>query len=272
MHWPPRHSLSRGTTGSRGIQIRSEAGNPAEGHTARRIRRKTVQAGRSGPETGRGFAYARRKGEHGSAILESFLAMILLGMILFGILQLFQLALADLVTDYAAFRGARSASVGFKKFYTDREVFVKAAPVSGHMIEPDPRSYPDWNRTESEKAQLEDYMNAEPHRIEYAYWNCGDTDYHTNYYCPQYGQPLYGGESCQYCTGSIVQTGKNRTKATKKTKINTVLVPDVSEVTFSMTFHNYPLDIPLHDWLTGEEYIDITGEASLTNHSSAFLE
>jgi len=232
--------------------------------------------------------YAHRKGEHGAAILETFLAMVLLGMILFGILQIFQLALADLVTDYAAFRGARSAAVGFKEQYVRREVFVKAAPVAGHLLEPDQQGYPDWNRTETEKALLEDYMNARPRRIEYAYWNKGDVNYHTSYYCPHYGQTLSSGETCDICSydmepperadqknnwlTSTFQLFSPKQKTRRKTYIGTSLNPGKSDVSFSMTFHNYPLDIPLHDLITGQEYIDISGDASLTNHSSAFLE
>ena len=102
----PRHFLSRGATDSRGIETGSEAEKSAAGRAGLCLRPAL---------------YARRKGEHGSAILESFLSMILLGMILFGILQLFQLVLADMVTDYAAFRGARSAAVGFRDEYAIRE-------------------------------------------------------------------------------------------------------------------------------------------------------
>ena len=41
---------------------------------------------------------------------------------------------------------------------------------------------------------------------------------------------------------------------------------------FHFEFVNYPLNIPLHDWLTGRDSINITGDAELTNHSSAFLD
>ena len=242
MHGVPRHFLSRGTTGSRGtIETGPEAAKPA--------------AGRAGH-----CLYARRKGERGSAILESFLAMILLGMILFGILQLFQLALADMVTDYAAFRGARSAAVGFNDYYCEREVRVQAAPVSGPLIAPNQNNYPDWNRTETEKSLLRDYMNARPRRIEYEYWNGGETIYHTNYHCPLYGQPML--TDCEICPHS------HKTRIRLSGPGNA----EGKEVDVSMRFINYPLDIPLHDWLTGRDSIDISGEASLTNHATAFLE
>lgn len=202
--------------------------------------------------------YSRRKGEHGSAILETFLSMILLGMILFGILQLFQLAVADMVTDYAAFRGARSAAVGFSQIYARHEALIKAAPVSGSPVLPDPRSYPGWDRLRSQQAILYDFMKDGNRQVEYAYWNGDGDSFHTNYQCEYYGQPLIS--ECPLCT------------KTRKTHLTSELSAYGQRASFSIKFVNYPLNIPLHDWLTGRESIDISGEAELTNYSSAFLE
>ena len=198
----------------------------------------------------------RRKGERGSAILESFLAMILLGMILFGILQLFQLAVADMVTDYAAFRGARSAAVGFRDEYAIREALIKSAPVSGSMVTPDRGGYSSWSGVESEKSLLRGYMEGDRH-VEYADW-VGEDRFHTNYHCPHYGELLIGG--CSVCRPSRSHYVRASAQGFDQT------------MHFQFEFVHYPLTIPLHDWLTGRESIDISGEAELTNHSSAFLE
>ena len=198
------------------------------------------------------MSYARRKGEHGSAILESFLAMILLGMILFGILQLFQLAVADMVTDYAAFRGARSAAVGFKDEYAIREALIKSAPVSGAMVAPASR----WNSVETEKSLLRGYMEGDRH-VEYANW-VGEDRFHTDYRCQHYGELLIGG--CSVCGSGRDHYVRASAQGFDQT------------MRFRFEFVHYPLDLPLHDWLTGRDSIDISGEAELTNHSSAFLE
>jgi len=212
------------------------------------------------------FSFADRRGEHGSAILESFLSMILIGMILFGILQLFQLALADMVADYAAFRGARSAAVGFKEQYIDRQIFVKAAVASGQVIAPDPTTYPDWNRGETEKSLLEDYMNARPRHIEYAYWHGGGDPFHWNYRCPQYGEPMYG--DCGICNAESI-AGKPKPKIHVDYSGNSLN----ESIWVKMSFVNYPLTIPLHDWFTGEDSITVSSErVELANHSSAYLE
>ena len=197
--------------------------------------------------------YARRKGEHGSAILESFLSMILLGMILFGILQLFQLALADMIADYAAFRGARSTAVGFVDELAVREALIKSVPASGAMISPEWKNY----SVGMEKDLLEDYMIGK-RSVVYANWACEDR-YHMDYHCPQYGEPLIGG--CCICCSKC-----------RKHYVNASPEGFGETARFRFEFIHYPLDLPLHDWLTGRESIDISGEAELTNHSAAFLE
>ena len=239
----PRHFLSRRAKDPRGIETGSEAAKPATGH--------------AGHCTRVGM-YAPRKGEHGSAILESFFSMILLGMILFGILQLFQLAVADMITDYAAFRGARSAAVGFNERLTRNEALVKAVPASGSMVFPDPRTYAGYqfNSVETEKALLRSFQEAKM-TVEYANWN-GEERFHMNYKCPYYGELLLS--DCPICSRS------------KQSHVKTRLQPYEKEVVFQFEFLNYPLNIPLHDWLTGRDSIDISGEAELTNHSSAYLE
>jgi len=207
-----------------------------------------------------GNTYAQRKGEHGSAILESFLSMILLGMILFGVLQLFQLIVTDMVTDYAAFRGARSASVGFKDEYAFREALIKVAPVSGPMITPDLGGYVGWAGLETEKSLLKDFKQAgeDDFVVEYANW-VGEDRYHMNDKCPHYGEFLFGG--CSICT---------RNRKTHYANYSAQAAGEIAH--FRFEFVNYPLNLPLHNWLTGRESIDISGEAELTNHSAAFLE
>jgi len=237
----PRHFLSRRAKDPRGIKTGSEAAKPATGHAGH-----CTRAG----------MFARRKGEHGSAILESFFSMILLGMILFGILQLFQLAVADMITDYAAFRGARSAAVGFRDEYAIREALIKSAPVSGAMISPERGGYTDWSGVESEKSLLRGYMEGDRH-VEYANW-VGEDRYHMNYQCPHYGELLIGG--CSLCS-------RNRNHYVRASAQGF----DQS-MRFKFEFVHYPLNIPLHDWLTGRDSINISGEVELTNHSSAYLE
>ena len=258
MHCRPRHMLNGGALQSRGSRSGSEAARTATEQREDYVRGNAFRDLASNGKNGFAAMYARRKGEHGAAILESFLCMVLIGMILFGILQIFQLVVADMVTDYAAFRGARSAAVGFRDELALREALVKAAPVSGPLVIPNYGSYSGygWNQLETEKSLLRGFMQGE-RLVEYADW-VGKDRYHMSYQCPHYGQPLIGG--CSICGSG----GQHHVRAGAQ--------GFDQSMRFRFEFVNYPLSIPLHDWLTGRESITISGESELTNHSSAFLE
>lgn len=228
MHCRPRSMLSGGAMRSRGSRNGSEAAQTAAERREDCIRENASRGLDSAGESGFAAMYARRKGEHGAAILESFLCMILIGVMLFGILQLFQLVVADMITEYASFRGARSASVGFRNDLALREALVNAAPASGSMVTPAYSDYAgyNWNRVETEKSLLRGYMQGE-RTVQYANWNTIHYDVDGN------GQKI---------------------------------------LKFSLEFDNFPLNIPLHELITGRDSITISSQTELTNHSSAFLE
>ena len=227
MHCLPRHTLNGGALRSRGSRTGSEAAQTAAERGGACIRENASRDHDPTGESGFAAMYARRKGEHGAAILETFLCMILIGVILFGILQLFQLVVADMITEYAAFRGARSAAVGFRDDLALREALIKAAPASGRMVTPAYGSYSGygWNQVETEKSLLRGYMQGD-RTVQYANW------------------------------GSVHPTVHGSDQTMK----------------FQLEFDNFPLDIPLHELITGRESITISSESELTNHSSAFLE
>jgi hypothetical protein len=255
-----RHFPTRGASAFRGVQTGSEADRSAEGHEAGFAPGTGIPAQAAGSKIRRGSMIARRKGEHGSAILETLLSMMLLGMILFGILQLFQLVLADMIVDYAAYRGARSAAVGFNDRIAKREALIKSVPASGALVFPDPGVYDDYRYVETEKVLLRNYQKS-IHNVSYANWS-GKERYHLDYRCPDYGEPLSGG--CGFCShSSHVEPSPTR---------------NTREVGFRFEFIKYPLTIPLHNWFTGTDSVNIRSDAEddgyvrLTNYSAAFLD
>lgn len=256
-----RHPPIRKAPATRGIGSCSEAAQTAGEHGVRHVRETARQTYFSAQKRAAAVRFVRRRGEHGSAVLESFLCMILIGMILFGILQLFQLALADMIAEYAAFRGARSHVVGFNDQYAFREALIKSAPASGGMITPDPDSYPGYlaNSAETERTLLRGFMQGD-RNVEYAYW-LGGQRIHTNYHCPQYG------ETMQYACG-ICGTGHGGRSPYVRMEENG---GPTSGSSFRFEFRNYPLHLPLHDWLTGRDSVTITSKAEL-QRSPAFLE
>ena len=197
----------------------------------------------------------RRRGVRAAAIVESMISMLVILLILFGLLQLFHLSLAKVVSDYAAFRSARSAAVGFCDDLAVREAKVKSIPAAGLMTEPQKSSYFGSNQTQFafEKTAVERYMNGTQY-LNYEHWNDGKT-VHNNYHCPYYGLSRTGGEAGCRC----------------KCKPGTYAACEITRFTdyvrATFKFHEYPLDFPLHDAFFREDGITVGETVSLTNYA-----
>jgi hypothetical protein len=72
----------------------------------------------------------------GQALIESCMAIALISLVLFGILQLSQLLAAREVAEYAAGRGARARTVGFNSWMVEKTVRAGAIPLAGKLVEP----------------------------------------------------------------------------------------------------------------------------------------
>ncbi len=70
----------------------------------------------------------------GAALVESCLAIIMLCLILFGILQVSYLVAAKDVVSFSAFAGCRAATVGMKEEFVNRVVRVTSIPMAGPMV------------------------------------------------------------------------------------------------------------------------------------------
>ena len=208
-------------------------------------------------------ACAKRRGERGAAVLETFLSMLLIMLVLFGALQVFQLALTNMISDYSAFRGARSLSVGFDEDWAIIESKVKSAPASGHIILPGNNKALGSIPLSSEQNVLTSYMEQvdEYKDLSYTNWNGRRAQFHTDYRCPSYGQPVEG--ECSICYP-------------QKARVPTVTAGDpyqgASQMThFNFHFNNYPLAVPFYRLLTGQRSVNISSESELANYSYKFL-
>ena len=74
-----------------------------------------------------------RSGERGSTMIEAVICMLIICLILFGLLQIFYITAAQMITDYSAFRAARSETVGFNEEIVEREGRLKAIAASGRI-------------------------------------------------------------------------------------------------------------------------------------------
>jgi len=70
----------------------------------------------------------------GAALVESCLAIIMLCLILFGILQVSYLVAAKDVISFSAFAACRSATVGMKEEFVNRVVRTTSIPMAGPMV------------------------------------------------------------------------------------------------------------------------------------------
>ena len=180
----------------------------------------------------------------GSTIIEAVISMLLICLILFGLLQFFYYAAAQMVTDYAAFRAARSETVGFDDTRVAMEGRMKAIAASGKMRVPFDMTQDVANESNTsvigqyhfERLAIIDYMeNRRP--LAYEYW------------APQYNT------SKVHETGLSVKSSSMGNSFTEK-----------------MVFTDYPWIMPFRKAFVTEEKIDIKGESKMSRHSAQYLE
>lgn len=128
-----------------------------------------------------------RGGRDGQAMLESFLVVLVVSFLLFGLLQVAVVYNAREVLHHSAARAARARSVGFNAWMVEKAQRVAAIPNSGAMLEPlvapplpllDPnrtlgqnwdraldtrRPLPRSARTLVERARIPEYLASENH-------------------------------------------------------------------------------------------------------------
>lgn len=191
----------------------------------------------------------------GSAIVEAVISMLLICMILFGLLQFFYYAAAQMVTDYAAFRAARSESVGFKDALVTMEGRLKAISASGRMRKPLDLTYDedeDGNEIKPnysfssvidqfrfERLAIIDFMeNKRP--LEYEYWEPKEKDMN---------------DDTKFQTRLTIKSSSMGNSFTEKT-----------------VFTDYPWIMPFRKAFVTDGKIDIKGESKMSRHSAQYLE
>ena len=186
-----------------------------------------------------------RSGECGSEMIEAVICMLLICLILFGLLQVFYSAAAQMVTDYSAFRAARSETVGFREDLVEREGKLKAIAASGRMRFPidmtseSTGSYPFSSAIGQfywERLAIIDYMEMR-RTLKYEYWH------------PEYN--VNENHSTSYTVTSASQ-GDTFTAYAK--------------------FLDYPWIMPMRRAFVSDEKLNIEGKAELSKQSTMYLE
>lgn len=197
----------------------------------------------------------KNRRRRGQSILESTLSMLLLSLILVGLLQLFHLYVAQMLTDFSAFYTARSRSVGFDDYIVERAGRVIVAGASG------PRSWPSESfgdsgadnaseRTYNEEMTLHEYICG-VRWLQYQYWS---------------GQNDYGSQ------------WSSRAEETNTTFVQSLSSGSDNLLNSTVYFANYPFALfelidPGNVWFERDENeIDIRAESEQIDYSNYYLE
>lgn len=113
--------------------------------------------------------------QKGSTILETMLCIAILMMVFFGLIQIFNFAIANMICEYSAFYAAKSHALGYTPAITRRAARTAAMAASGRdysAVKLGPyTSRREMREKLSERAR--DYMQfdrAGVYRINYEYW------------------------------------------------------------------------------------------------------
>ena len=113
----------------------------------------------------------KKKAERGATILESLICIMLLCLIFFGLMQIFQWSMAQMLTDYSSFYAAKGYSLGYSRSIIVRASRVAITGASGQNTSVIPVTAP-FTRTKLSDAARE-YMMYGQHgssQINYEYW------------------------------------------------------------------------------------------------------
>jgi hypothetical protein len=113
----------------------------------------------------------QNKSERGATIVESTICILLLCMIFFGLMQIFQWSMAKMLAEYASFYTAKASSLGYAHSIVQRASRVAITGASGEDISNIPTAAPFTRANLSEAA--EEYMMYSrygPRGINFEYW------------------------------------------------------------------------------------------------------
>ncbi len=209
--------------------------------------------------------------EKGQAITESLITLMLLMLIFFGLIQMFNYSIANMTSEYATFIAARSASVGFREELVDRAANVALIPASGRPIDLWSQEL-EYNDTQTVYAQVEIEEAAIPNYIRY-----GNKYYGYNRMIYEYSREGYN-EKNSWLRDYDIRNGNNAVISKTRTFCN-IESGDGDTVTARAGFRDYPFIVPFAEAFVGEDKnIDIGASANnrnvgeIRNYSKVYFE
>ncbi len=116
------------------------------------------------------FKSKRRR--RGQSTIEAVVAIMLLSLIFFALVQIAYLYIAQMVSDHAAFVTARSHIVGFDRDIVQRAMEVGAIGMAGHLTQPAALvGLPPRELGRVEPILIEDFIQNDSYTIYYEHWS-----------------------------------------------------------------------------------------------------
>ncbi len=222
--------------------------------------------------------YILRKNEKGQAILESLIALILVCLVFFGLMQVFYLSMANMTTEYASFCAARSRSVGFREELVKRATKVSLIPASGRLKQLYAGSYNNngyynfvgsWTGVETTYQQFHEEASAIPIYLSYGnrpgycmlnyeYWEKGE-DFHSYYYDD------YDYKQLDDHLDDMKGVVDKASVEIETSNLDGVITADVG-------FSEYPLIFPIARSFIGKRNLNIKSQAKVKENYSNYLD
>lgn len=114
----------------------------------------------------------RRHGEYGGTIVESFFCILIICLILFGLLQIFQWSVAKMLCEYSSFYAVKGQSLGYNPGIVTRAARVALTGASGEDQSNVPvlPPYRQWDLSER-AADYMMYSNNGIYGVDFEYWD-----------------------------------------------------------------------------------------------------
>ena len=140
-------------------------------HPRRNRRGQTVQHVRPTPRRPAVIAFYTRRNSRGQAITETVLALMLLCLVFFALVQIAYLFMNQMIAHHTAYVMGRSYIVGFEHRIVQRAREVGSIGLSGHIV--DPPAYAEFSPAQLgavEPALIRDHLENPGYRIWYQHW------------------------------------------------------------------------------------------------------
>ena len=113
----------------------------------------------------------KKSSQSGSSMLETLIALIMLCLLFFGAMQIFQWAFARMFCDYSSFYAAKAFSLWYAKRTIDKAARIAAIPISG----PDENNLLKLERKDLTN-RLRLYMSTGNAGVNFPYWDASGRD------------------------------------------------------------------------------------------------